>query len=402
MVGTALGDAGVQLRGRRSAQSLQEKRMDVLLGHTLPLTTHLTPLITHHSTHHTPLITHHSSHITHHTPLISHHSSHTHTPLITHHSCHTTHHTPLITHTHTTHHTPLITHTHTHHTPLITHHSSYTTHHTLLTTHHSSYATHHTTHHTPLITRHSSYTTHHTPLITHHSSHTTHLMHFNHLVSSVLFPYQSLLLVDSSYKLNMWGYPVLFFSQSPHVPRSGQERFASLVSAYFRGCHGVVLVFDLSKRNSFERVQPWLERAKEHAQEAGTSRPAQQETAVSDRDVDEGGVRTGTPQEFQLKPMKGVLTTTSVCLTTIPRLLLLNHIFRGTSITTTIYIFCVCYLVRLTGVFAASLRLFYGLSILVYLLIDLLGGQLDLVFASAARRPLQKNVLCYSTTCWIA
>ncbi|CAK9103234.1 Ras-related protein Rab-13 [Durusdinium trenchii] len=47
----------------------------------------------------------------------------------------------------------------------------------------------------------------------------------------------------------------------------GQERFASLVSAYFRGCHGVVLVFDLSKRNSFERVQPWLERAKEHAQE---------------------------------------------------------------------------------------------------------------------------------------
>eukprot|EP00913_Durusdinium_trenchii_P031101 g29124.t2 len=56
-------------------------------------------------------------------------------------------------------------------------------------------------------------------------------------------------------------------SALPVEPAAGQERFASLVSAYFRGCHGVVLVFDLSKRNSFERVQPWLERAKEHAQE---------------------------------------------------------------------------------------------------------------------------------------
>ena len=83
-----------------------------------------------------------------------------------------------------------------------------------------------TTSHIPLITHHSSYTTHHTPsshtthltlLITHHSSHTTHhtsLISLTFIVQdlSVFFSSQSLLLVASSDKLNMWGYPVLLFS----------------------------------------------------------------------------------------------------------------------------------------------------------------------------------------------
>ena len=80
----------------------------------------------------------------------------------------------------------------THRTPLILHHSAHTTHHTLLILHHSS----HTTHHTP----HSSHTTHHTSLIS---------LTFIVQYLSVLFSSQSLLLVASSDKLNMWGYPVL-------------------------------------------------------------------------------------------------------------------------------------------------------------------------------------------------
>ena len=58
---------------------------------------------------------------------------------------------------------------------------------------------------------HSSYTTHLTQFITHNSSYTAH--HSSHsLLSSSIFPYQFLLLVASSYKLNMWGYLVLLFS----------------------------------------------------------------------------------------------------------------------------------------------------------------------------------------------
>lgn len=32
---------------------------------------------------------------------------------------------------------------------------------------------------------------------------------------------------------------------------AGQERYRSIVSTYFKGCHGVVLVFDLNEPTSF-------------------------------------------------------------------------------------------------------------------------------------------------------
>ena len=114
---------GCLLRGRRSTQSLVATHPTALIH-----TTHLTPLISHHSSHTTPL-----------TPLLSHHSSHTThlTPLIPHHSLHTTHLRPLINYT-----------------PLISDHSSHSTHHT-------------TAHLTPLLSQHSSHN---------HSSHTTQLI----------------------------------------------------------------------------------------------------------------------------------------------------------------------------------------------------------------------------------
>jgi len=40
---------------------------------------------------------------------------------------------------------------------------------------------------------------------------------------------------------------------------AGQERFRSLQSSYYRGCHGVCLVFDVNERESFEHLQTWLE-----------------------------------------------------------------------------------------------------------------------------------------------
>ena len=61
-----------------------------------------------------------------------------------------------------------------------------------------------------LILHNSSYTIHHTQLILHRSP----LISFTFIIQylSVLCPYQFLLLVASSYKLNMWGYLVLLFS----------------------------------------------------------------------------------------------------------------------------------------------------------------------------------------------
>lgn len=40
---------------------------------------------------------------------------------------------------------------------------------------------------------------------------------------------------------------------------AGQERFRTLTSAYYRGAHGVVLVYDVSNRQTFESLQQvWL------------------------------------------------------------------------------------------------------------------------------------------------
>ncbi|KAG6433242.1 hypothetical protein SASPL_104850 [Salvia splendens] len=46
---------------------------------------------------------------------------------------------------------------------------------------------------------------------------------------------------------------------------AGQERYRAITSAYYRGAVGALVVYDLTKRQTFENVQRWLRELRDHA-----------------------------------------------------------------------------------------------------------------------------------------
>jgi len=48
---------------------------------------------------------------------------------------------------------------------------------------------------------------------------------------------------------------------------AGQERFRAVVSSYYRGAHGVVIVFDLTNRESFTNLKYWIQNVAKYAEE---------------------------------------------------------------------------------------------------------------------------------------
>lgn len=46
---------------------------------------------------------------------------------------------------------------------------------------------------------------------------------------------------------------------------AGQERFRTITLSYFKGAHGILLVYDVIDRETFESIAEWLEQIKEHA-----------------------------------------------------------------------------------------------------------------------------------------
>jgi Ras-related protein Rab-11A len=45
---------------------------------------------------------------------------------------------------------------------------------------------------------------------------------------------------------------------------AGQERYRAITSAYYRGAVGVIIVFDITKYNTFEHIPEWLNQVKNH------------------------------------------------------------------------------------------------------------------------------------------
>jgi len=48
---------------------------------------------------------------------------------------------------------------------------------------------------------------------------------------------------------------------------AGQERFRTITTAYYRGAMGILLVYDVTSKKTFENITNWLKNIEEHAAE---------------------------------------------------------------------------------------------------------------------------------------
>jgi len=48
---------------------------------------------------------------------------------------------------------------------------------------------------------------------------------------------------------------------------AGQERFKAITRSYYKGAHGVVVVYDICNRTSFEKVKEWVEEVRDNARD---------------------------------------------------------------------------------------------------------------------------------------
>ncbi|CAI5464659.1 unnamed protein product [Closterium sp. Yama58-4] len=46
---------------------------------------------------------------------------------------------------------------------------------------------------------------------------------------------------------------------------AGQEKFRTLTEAYYRGAHGILLVYDITDKSSFDNVRGWINSIEEHS-----------------------------------------------------------------------------------------------------------------------------------------
>ncbi|XBI61726.1 hypothetical protein VPH35_042478 [Triticum aestivum] len=58
------------------------------------------------------------------------------------------------------------------------------------------------------------------------------------------------------------GFPLLPTTTFPNYnyqwDTAGQERFKTITSSYYRGAHGIIIVYDVTDQDSFNNVKQWL------------------------------------------------------------------------------------------------------------------------------------------------
>ena len=75
-------------------------------------------------------------------------------------------------------------------------------------------------------------------------------------MTTIDFKMKNITLHNKSAKLYIWD-------------TAGQEKYRSIVSTYFKGCHGVLMMFDLSSERSFKNTkEQWYDLCRTKADKA--------------------------------------------------------------------------------------------------------------------------------------
>jgi len=66
------------------------------------------------------------------------------------------------------------------------------------------------------------------------------------------FKHRTIKIEEQTVKLQLWD-------------TAGQERFRTVTNAYYRGSHGIIIVYDITHRESFQNITTWLDELKKSA-----------------------------------------------------------------------------------------------------------------------------------------
>ena len=59
------------------------------------------------------------------------------------------------------------------------------------------------------------------------------------------FRFKTMIVMDKIVKVQVWD-------------TAGQERYRSITNAYYRGAEGILIVFDLTNKESFKNIENWI------------------------------------------------------------------------------------------------------------------------------------------------
>ncbi len=75
------------------------------------------------------------------------------------------------------------------------------------------------------------------------------------MLNNVCFKNPCCLVFDGKCSIIYFDVFVLFVFQ---WGTAGQERFRTITSSYYRGAHGIIVVYDITDVESFNNVKQWL------------------------------------------------------------------------------------------------------------------------------------------------